>query len=198
MPVASLLGEARLFPRLARVGLHVVGIAVDGVTGRDVAAGDHALAARGLALQGALDGDGRKEPGLGGWGREKGSARAEAAGGTADRIDGANAGGIAEKRLQDEPSGQTLFRASFGLEGTSRRDEVTGAQLPKGGKEETAPRPGGRASTLEQGRALLLDVVLGADAGTWRTGAVEDCDLLCGQESSGAGKRGQPFFWARP
>jgi len=81
----------------------VVGIDVDGMTRRDVAEGDQALAQCGLELQGALDGDRLQEPVLGGGRGKKGQAREEAAVSAADRIDGANASGIAENRLKDEP-----------------------------------------------------------------------------------------------
>jgi len=80
-----------------------VGIDVDGMTGCNVAQGDQALTERGLELQGALDGDRLKEPVLRGRRGEKGQARAEAEVSAADRIDGADAGGIAEQRLKDEP-----------------------------------------------------------------------------------------------
>jgi len=88
------------------------------MTGRDVAEGDQTLAQRGLEIQGALDGDRLKEPVLGGGRGEKGQAREEAEVRAADRIDGANAGGIAENRLKDEPEGEALWRESFGLERT--------------------------------------------------------------------------------
>ena len=44
----------------------------------------------------------------------------------------------------------------------------------------------------------MLDVVPGDDAGTGLAGAVEDFDLLLGQEPSREGGRWQPFFLERP
>jgi hypothetical protein len=70
---------------------------------RDVAEGNQALAEGGLERQGALDWDGLQEPVLGGGRGEKGKACEEAEVSAADRIDGADAGGIAEQRLKDEP-----------------------------------------------------------------------------------------------
>ena len=92
-----------------------MGIDVDGMTGRDVAEGDQTLAQRGLEIQGALDGDGLKEPVLGGGRGEKGQAREEAEVRAADRIDGANAGGRAENRLKDETQGEGLLGQAFVL-----------------------------------------------------------------------------------
>jgi hypothetical protein len=73
-----------------------VGIDVDGMTGCDVPEGEQALAQCGLEFQGALDGDRLKEPVLGGGCGKKGQAREDAEVSAADRIDGANASGIAE------------------------------------------------------------------------------------------------------
>ncbi len=176
----------------------MVGIDVDGMTGRDVPEGDQALASYGLEFQGALDGDGLQEPVLGGERGKKGQAREEAEGSAADRIDGAHAGGIAENRLKDEPEGEALFREACGLERTSRRDEVTGAQLHKGGKEEKATRTGGGEPAFAQGGDVMRAVVPGDDAGRGRAGAVEDVDLFFGQKPSRAGGRCQPFFLDRP
>ena len=67
-----------------------------------MAKGNQALAQSGLERQGALDQDGLKEPVLGGGRGEKGEASKQAEVGAADRIDSANAGGIAENRLKDE------------------------------------------------------------------------------------------------
>jgi len=72
------------------------------------------------------------------------------------------------------------LRESFGLERTSGRDEVTGAQLQQGGNEEKATRAGGRESAFEQGHDVMLDVVPGDDVGMGLAGAVEDFALLLG------------------
>jgi len=80
-----------------------VSIDVNRIPWRDVAEGNQALAEGGLERQGALDRDGLKEPVLGGGRGEKGEACEEAEVGAADRIDSANAGGIAENRFKDEP-----------------------------------------------------------------------------------------------
>lgn len=102
-PIAVLLGDKGLFHRLTRVGLNVVGIDVNRMPWRDVAEGNQALAQGGLARQGTLDRDRLKKPVLGRGRREKGEACEEAEVGAADRIDSANAGGIAEYRFKDEP-----------------------------------------------------------------------------------------------
>ncbi len=70
--------------------------------------------------------------------------------------------------------------------------------MQKVGNEEKATRTGGRESVCEQGRNVMLDVVPGDDAGMGLTDAVEDCDLLFGQEPSWEGERSQPFFLERP
>jgi len=80
-----------------------VTIDVDGVAWRDLAACDETPPQYGLELQGVLDGDGLEETVLGGGRWEKGEASEEAEVGAADRIDSANAGGIAENRFKDEP-----------------------------------------------------------------------------------------------
>jgi hypothetical protein len=80
-----------------------VGIDVNRMPWRDVAEGNQALAQGGLARQGTLDRDRLKKPVLGRGRREKGEACEEAEVGAADRIDSANAGGIAEYRFKDEP-----------------------------------------------------------------------------------------------
>ena len=80
-----------------------MGIDIHRVPGRDVAEGNQALAQRALERQGTLDRDGLKKPVLGGGRGEKGEACEETEVGAADRIDRANAGGIAENRFKDEP-----------------------------------------------------------------------------------------------
>lgn len=80
-----------------------MGIDVHWVPWGDVAEGNQALAQSGLERQGALDRDGLQEPVLGGGRGEKGEACEEAEIGAADRIDSANASGIAEDRFKDEP-----------------------------------------------------------------------------------------------
>ena len=79
-----------------------MGIDVDGMTWRDVAKCDQACAQRGLAISGALDGNGLQETVLGGGRGQQGEAGEQPAVGAADRIDSAHAGGIAENRLKDE------------------------------------------------------------------------------------------------
>lgn len=79
-----------------------MGIDVDGMTWRDVAKCDQACAQRGLEISGALDGNGLQETVLGGGRGKKGEAGEQTEVGAADRIDSANASGIAENRLQDE------------------------------------------------------------------------------------------------
>src|SRR6266511_5812709 len=88
-------------------------------------------------------------------------------------------------------------RRSFGRPSV-RRDEVTGAQLHKGGKAEKATRTGGGEPAFAQGGDVMRDVVPGDDAGRGRAGAVEDVDLFFGQKPSRAGGRCQPFFLDRP
>ena len=101
--VAVLLGDKGLFHRLARISLNVVGIDVDGVPERDVPECDQTGAQRDLELQGAFDRNRLQEPVLGGRRGEKRQASEKAQVGTADRIDGTNAGSIAKDRLKDEP-----------------------------------------------------------------------------------------------
>ncbi len=101
--LAVLLGDKGLFHRLARISLNVVGIDVDGVPERDVPECDQTGAQRDLELQGAFDRNRLQEPVLGGRRGEKRQASEKAQVGTADRIDGTNAGSIAKDRLKDEP-----------------------------------------------------------------------------------------------
>jgi len=70
--------------------------------------------------------------------------------------------------------------------------------LEEVGNEEEATRACGREATFEQRRDVVLDVMPGDEAGAWLTGAVEDCDLLWGEQSSGEGLRYPPFFLERP
>ena len=78
-------------------------IDVDRMAWRDLAACEQALPQCDLEIQGALDGDVLEEAVLGGGRWKKGEAGEEAEVGAADRIDGANAGGIPENRRKDEP-----------------------------------------------------------------------------------------------
>ncbi|MDH3604944.1 MAG: hypothetical protein OEU26_35520 [Candidatus Tectomicrobia bacterium] len=64
--------------------------------------------------------------------------------------------------------------------------------------EEKATRAGGGQAAPQQGRDVMLNVMLGNDAWTGLAGAVEDFDLLLGQESGGQWRGCQPFFFARP
>jgi hypothetical protein len=91
-----------VFHRLARIGLNVVSIDVDGVPWRHVAECDQTSAQGGLEIQAALDGDGLEKAVLGRWRGEKRKASEEAEVNAADGIDGANASGIPENRLKDE------------------------------------------------------------------------------------------------
>jgi len=165
---------------------------------RDVAEGTQALAEGGLARQGALDRDGRKEPVLGGGCGEQGEACEEADVGAADRIDRANAGGRAAKRCKDAPSGAALLGEPCGLRRTSRGDEVRGAQWQEGGEAAKATRPGGRQSACAQGSDVRRDGVPRDNTGTRLAGAVEAVDRLLSQEPSREGGRCQPFFVERP
>jgi len=79
-----------------------VAIDIDGVSWRDLTECDQTGTQRGLELQGAFDGNGLKKPVLGGRRGEKRQASEKTKVGTADRIDGANAGSIAKDRLKDE------------------------------------------------------------------------------------------------
>jgi len=78
-------------------------IDVDRVPWRDVTERDQTCAQRSLEIQGAFDGNGLKEPVLGGRRWEKRQSSEKANVGTADRIDGANASSIAKDRLKDAP-----------------------------------------------------------------------------------------------
>ena len=77
-------------------------IDIDGVSWSDLATADQAPPQGGLEVQAVLDGDVLEEAVLGGGRGEKGQAGEEAEVGAADRIDGANAGGIAKNRLKDD------------------------------------------------------------------------------------------------
>ena len=66
------------------------------------------------------------------------------------------------------------------------------------GNEEKATSAGGSQPACEQGGDIMLDVMPGDDAGARLAGAVEDFDLLCGQESGGEWRGRQPFFLERP
>ena len=70
---------------------------------RDVPECDQTGAQRDLELQGAFDRNRLQEPVLGGRRGEKRQASEKAKVGTADRIDGTNAGSRAKERLKDEP-----------------------------------------------------------------------------------------------
>ena len=48
------------------------------------------------------------------------------------------------------------------------------------------PKPTRRQAVLQEGGDVMLDVMPGDDAWAWLAGAVEDFDLLFGQESGGA------------
>jgi hypothetical protein len=80
-----------------------VAIDVDWVSWSDVAKCDQAATQCGLEVEAVLDGDVLEVAVLGGWRGQKGEAGEEAEVGAADRIDGANAGGIPENRLEDDP-----------------------------------------------------------------------------------------------
>ena len=196
--VAVLLGDQGLLHRLASRGLHVVGIDVDGVPGRDVPECDQTGAQGGLELQGACDRNRLQEPVLGGRRGEKRQASEKAQVGTADRIDGTNASSRANDRLKDATSSQTLMRESFGFGRSSRRHEVRDAQLEEGGNEAEATRACGREATFAQRRDVMLEGMLGDEASTRLPGAVEGCDFLVGEQASGEGLRGQPFFLESP
>ena len=172
-------------------------IDVDGVPWRALATCDKAPPQRGLEIQAVLHGDVLEEAVLGGWRGEKGEASEEAEVGAADRIDGANASGVTENRFEDKAQGEALIREACLLDRPSRRDEVRSAQLEEGGNEEKATSAGRGQPAFEQGGDVMLDVVAGNDAWARLAGAVEDFDLLFGQESGREGRGGQPFFLER-
>ena len=171
---------------------------VDGVPWRDLATCDKAPPQRGLAIQAVLHGDVLEEAGLGGWRGEKGEASEEAAVGAADRIDGAHASGGTAHRFEDTAQGEARIREAFLLDRPSRRDEGRSASLEEGGNEAKATSAGRGQPALEQGGDVMLDVVAGHDAWARLAGAVEDFDLLFGQEAGREGHGGQPFFLERP
>ena len=175
-----------------------MGLDVDGVPWRPVAACDHTSAQCGLDIQAARDGDGLEEAGLGRWRGEKRQASEEAAGNAADGSDGAKASGIPAHRLKDEAEGEALLREPFRLDRASRRDEVTGAQLEERGEEEKATSAGRGEAAFAPGGDVRCAVVPGNDAWTRLAGAVEDVDLLFGQEAGRECGLWQPFFLDRP
>jgi len=66
-----------------------------------------------------------------------------------------------------------------------------------GDQEETAGACGGQAA-FEQGGDVMLDAMAGDDNFAGFAGAVEDLDLLLGQEARREGLGRQRFFLHRP
>ena len=130
--------------------------------------------------------------------REKGEASEEAEVGAADRIDRADAGGVAKDRLKDETQSETRGWQTFWLGRSQRRGEVVGAKLQEVGNKEEPASAGRGQPTFEQGGHVSLDGVAGDDAGARLAGTVEDFDLLLGQESRREWRGCPPFFFARP
>ena len=176
----------------------MVGSDVDGVPGRHVAACDHTSAQYGLDIQAARDGDGLENALLGRWRGEKRKASEEAEVNAADGIDGATARRRPEHRRKDEAAGEALLREPFRLDRASRRDEVKGAQWEERGDEAKATSAGRGAPACAQGGAVMFAVVPGNDAWTRLAGAVEDVDLLFGQEAGRECGLWQPFCLDRP
>ena len=194
LAVVVFLGDEGLFHGLARVHFNVVGIDVDGVTGRDVAQGDQALAQGGLEVESILHADVLEEPVLGGRQRQKRKASEEAEVGSADRIDGADAGGVAEDGLENEAQCEALLRQTFGLGRSQTGGEVIGTKLQKvGNKEEPASAGRGQPAFQESGD-VMLDVVASDDAWAWLAGAIEDFDLLFGEKPLRKRYWCHPFF----
>jgi hypothetical protein len=175
-----------------------VAIDVNRVTRRDLAERDEALAQGGLEVETVLHGDGLEETVLGGRRRQKGETGEEAKVGAADRIDRADAGGVAENRLEDEAKSKALLGQAFVLRRTQRVGEVVGTKLQEVGNKEEAASASRRQPAFQQGGDVVLDVVAGDDAWARLTGAVEGFDLLFDEESGRKGLRGQPFFFERP
>src|SRR5712692_1891907 len=173
-------------------------IDVHRVTGRDLAERDEAGTHRGLEIQSVLHGDVLEESVLSGRRRQQGETGEEAKVSTADRIDRADAGGVAEDRLEDEAESEALFRQTVVLGRPQILGEVIGAKLQEVGKKEEAASAGRRQPALKQGGDVVLDVVSGDNARAWLAGAVEDFDLLLSKESGGEWRGHPPFFFARP
>jgi len=156
------------------------------------------LAQRGLEVQAVLHGDGLEETVLGGRRWQKREASEEAEVGAADRIDRADAGSVAEERLEDEAQSEALLRQPFVLGRAQSLGEVVGPKLQEVGKKEESASAGRGQPTFEPGGHVSLDGVAGDDAGARLAGTVEGFALLLGQESRREWRGGPPFFFARP
>jgi hypothetical protein len=76
--------------------------------------------------------------------------------------------------------------------------EVVGAQLEKIGNQEEATSAGGGQAAFEQDGDIVLDVVAGDEAWARLASAVEDVDLLFGEEPRRQWRGFQRFFFLRP
>ena len=81
------------------------------------------------------------------------------------------------------------------IQGTLHGDGLEETVLGGGrGEEEEAPRAGGGQPAFEQGRNVMLDVMPGDEMRVWLAGAVQNFDLLFGQEAGREGVGVRRFF----
>ena len=195
---ASLLGEAGVLHRLPGGGWAVVGVDMDRLPRRALAARNQAVPQGGRPSQAVLPRDVLAEAVLGGRRREHGETGAPAAVRAADRIASAAASRGATAGREDEAQGEVRPWAACPLGRSPRRREGGGATVEQGREAAAAASAGGGQPACEAGGHVLRDGVTGDDAWTRRARVSEDGGRLRGEEPRWEWRGCDRFFFDRP